>query len=636
MMLPVKLPFTPTYPVSDPIMAGPRWRRTTVDRNLTVTARFVSEGVLFVRLSGYADLAGSTRCLTQVRQEVLAKKGLVAGLDLIVDLAKLRGASRRGRLALLREIRRARPDRLFIYGASPLQKLRIRLNRRGWLPGLAFVADYDEAIAGSRRARMTVEPASCPRPARSEDLGQSTSGGAGPVSPVGDSRADVGRYSEELLHYIRQIRRNAAPAAPGAISDDHPFKAVFDALDPIRDEMAEKRRLEDRAELMQGAEGIGTIAGGVAHDLNNILSGIVSYPDLLLTDMAPDSPMKAHLEVIRRSGEKAATIVNDLLCLMRPRPRQPRSLSLNDVIADYLDSPEFLFLQRCNPNVTVESELATDLRGVLGSRTHLAKVVMNLLANAADAMPEGGKIRVCTRNRCVEHPIQGYETIAVGDYAVVSIADVGVGISPGDRRRIFEPFYTRKVMGRGGTGLGMTIVWATVKEHGGFVDVTSAEGRGTTFTLYFPCTDAQVQLPASASPVEDFLGRGESILVVDDRREQRSIAVHMLQRLGYRVTAVASGEEAVEHLRDERVDLVVLDMLMEPGIDGLETYRRIRRLNPAQKSIVTSGFSASAAVREMQRLGAGPYVPKPYLIETIGRVVRAALEDGGESRHASP
>lgn len=212
-----------------------------------------------------------------------------------------------------------------------------------------------------------------------------------------------------------------------------------------------------------------------------------------------------------------------------------------------------------------------------------------------------------------------------GDYVVLSVSDTGVGISAEDRKRIFEPFYTKKVMGRSGTGLGMAVVWGTVKDHKGYIDIQSIEGKGTTFTLYFPATRKGLAKEKSLPSVEDYMGKGESVLVVDDVDEQREVGSRILKKLGYSVTSVSSGEEAVDYMKTNSADILILDMIMEPGIDGCETYKRILECHPGQKAIIVSGFSETDRVKEAQRLGAGAYIKKPFLLEKIGLAVRKEL-----------
>jgi CheY-like chemotaxis protein len=212
------------------------------------------------------------------------------------------------------------------------------------------------------------------------------------------------------------------------------------------------------------------------------------------------------------------------------------------------------------------------------------------------------------------------------------VADTGVGIDREDQERIFDPFYTKKVMGRSGTGLGMAVVWGAVEDHRGNIDIESTKGRGTVFTLHFPAGRTPPSMDGALPPPEDYMGHGERIVVVDDIPEQRLIASKMLERLGYTVITMSSGEEAVDYVRRHPVDLFVLDMIMAPGIDGLETYRRILRIQPGQKAIIASGFSETKRVREAQHLGAGAYIKKPYSIEQIGRAIRRELKRPSSSR----
>jgi CheY-like chemotaxis protein len=373
-------------------------------------------------------------------------------------------------------------------------------------------------------------------------------------------------------------------------------------------------------------EAIGIISGAVAHDLNNILSGLVTYPDLLLMEIPEGSPLRKPILTIQKSGEKVTAIVQDLLTLARRGVVTAEVVNFNDIISDYLKSPEYERLKSYHPDVQVETNLEKDLLNILGSPVHLSKTVMNLVSNAAEAMPGGGKTLISTETRYIDSPIMGYDYVEEGDYITLTISDTGVGISPEDMERIFEPFYTKKVMGRSGTGLGMAVVWGTVKDHKGYIDIKSSEGKGTTFTLYFPVTTKGVAKDQPLVPIEDYMGKGESILVVDDVEEQREVASRVLKKLGYSVTSVSSGEEAVDYMKDNSADLLVLDMIMDPGIDGLETYKRILELHPRQKALIVSGFSETERVKEAQILGAGAYLKKPFLLEKIGLAVRDELD----------
>jgi signal transduction histidine kinase len=410
--------------------------------------------------------------------------------------------------------------------------------------------------------------------------------------------------------------------------DDDDFIAILcigNDITELKRSSQEKEELHAQLQRAQKMEAIGTLAGGVAHDLNNILSGIVSYPELLLMDLEADSPLKKPILTIQKSGEKAAAIVQDLLTLARRGVEATEVVNLNDIILDYLTSPEHEKLELNHPNITVKKNLDENLLNILGSPVHLSKTVMNLISNSAEAMSEGGNIRIATENRHVDTIKFGYDDINQGDYAALTVTDSGIGIPPEDIERIFEPFYTKKIMGRSGTGLGMAVVWGTVKDHRGYIDLTSTEGKGTEVNLYFPVTRKAISPQVEMTSIQDLKGKGESILVVDDIEEQRQIATEMLEKLDYTVTTVSTGEEAVEYLRHHTVDLLVLDMIMEPGIDGFETYRRIIELRPDQKAIIASGFSETIRVKETQNLGAGAYIKKPYLLEKIGRAIKAEL-----------
>ncbi len=388
----------------------------------------------------------------------------------------------------------------------------------------------------------------------------------------------------------------------------------------------EKRDLEIRLQRAQKMEAIGTLAGGVAHDLNNILSGIVSYPELLLMDIPPDSPQRKPILTIQKAGERAAAIVQDLLTLARRGVVTTKVINLNAVIAEYLKSPEYENLKTYHPDVQVKSSLNTNLMNMLGSPVHLSKTVMNLVTNSAEAIPDIGEIMISTENRHVDKSLAGYDKIKPGDYVTLRVSDTGIGIPSKDLERIFEPFYTKKVMGKSGTGLGMAVVWGTVKDHKGYIDVRSVEGKGTTFTLYFPVVRQELPGDEAAFSIQDIMGKGETILVVDDVETQREIATQMLTKLGYSVASVSSGEEAVDYMKNHSADLIVLDMIMEPDcIDGLDTYKIILEIHPHQKAIITSGYSETQRVKDAQRLGATSYVKKPYLLEKIGHVVRDEL-----------
>ena len=400
--------------------------------------------------------------------------------------------------------------------------------------------------------------------------------------------------------------------------------------DEIRErQLAEqaKQELQQRLTRSQKMEALGLLAGGVAHDLNNVLSGMVSYPDLLLMDMPADHELRRPIETIRTSGQKASAIVQDLLTLARRGVVNPSVIDFNrSVIQEYLESPEHQKLLTFHPSVQVRPDLAPDLMNIKGSAVHLRKTLMNLVSNAAEAQPDGGEVVIKTRNQYADTPLKGYDHVQEGDYVVLEVADRGTGIEPQDLERIFEPFYTKKVMGRSGTGLGMAVVWGTVQDHNGYLNVSSTPGCGTVFTLYFPVTRESPPREPGRAPLADYLGAGETVLVVDDVAEQREIAVEILGRLNYQAHAVDCGEAAIQYLQQTPMDILVLDMIMEPGIDGLDTYARILEFAPCQKAVIASGFAENERVKKAQDLGAGVYIKKPYTIDKLGQAIHEELK----------
>lgn len=389
---------------------------------------------------------------------------------------------------------------------------------------------------------------------------------------------------------------------------------------------AEKQRLEEQLARSRKMEALGLLAGGVAHDLNNVLSGIVTYPELLLLDLSPDSKMYQQIDMIKSSGDRASAIVQDLLTLARRGVIQKEVLNLNSLIGDYIDSADYQKLRENYPQLEIVCDCEPQLLNIAGSRAHLDKTIHNLVANAAEAQEKGGTVTISTRNRYIDRPINGYQVVQEGNYIILRVTDNGTGISQEDVDRIFEPFYTRKIMGRRGTGLGMAVVWGTVQDHQGFVDVESFVGEGTQIELYFPVTEEALVVVEKELTLDEITGNGETVLIVDDIETQREIASQIISRLNYAPCTAESGEKAVEYLKDNQVDILVLDMIMEPGINGLETFRRAKRLHPDIKAIIASGFSETQNVRLAQELGAGAYVKKPYTIEKIGRAIKMELE----------
>ena len=390
-------------------------------------------------------------------------------------------------------------------------------------------------------------------------------------------------------------------------------------------DITDRCALERQLQRDQKMKTIGMMAGGVAHDLNNILSGMVNYPELILLKLPEDSKLRGDVESIMESGWRAAEIVADLLTVARGVAASKEVASLNELTRDYLESPDFMRVQSLYPELSCHADLDPEICNVLCSAIHVRKCLMNLVNNAAEAMDGAGHIRISTSGQQVDKAGAKHESIEQGTYAVLTVHDAGPGVPPRDIDHIFEPFYTKKKMGMSGTGLGLAVVWNTMQDHGGAVKVDN-EKDGTAFTLYFPCVGREIDNDLSpATDWMEFEGRGETILVVDDESHQQDIASQLLTSLGYEVNAVSSGEEAIEYLAGSSVDLLVLDMVMEPGLNGRQTFEEILQRHPSQKAVIVTGFSESEDVRTVLQLGAGGMISKPYAKEQLGKAVHKVL-----------
>jgi PAS domain S-box-containing protein len=436
---------------------------------------------------------------------------------------------------------------------------------------------------------------------------------------------ETGAATADLWHNHKDGSKRCLTVDAVKLSETRIIGFTKDITDRKRSE-EDHRQLQERLQRAEKMEALGTLAGGVAHDLNNVLGIVVGYSEMLLDEIDAASPLRDDMVKIMEGGHRSAAIVQDLLTLARRGVHARNVFNLNDAVRDCRKTPEFEKALSLNPKVSIKTDLEADLLNMMGSPLHIGKTIMNLVSNAIEAMPYGGLLTVATSNRSLDMPVQGYDAVNAGDYVVLTIADTGEGISASDIKHIFEPFYTKKVMGKSGTGLGLAVVWGTVKDHHGYIDVRSEVGKGTTFTLYFPVTREEMAEAGTTIPLSDYIGHEESILVIDDIKEQRELAAKMLGKLNYKVKTVSSGEEAVAYLRDEKADLIVLDMIMDPGMDGLDTYKAVLEIHPKQKAIIVSGFSETDRVKEARAIGAGDYIKKPYVQEKLGLAVRKELD----------
>ena len=450
---------------------------------------------------------------------------------------------------------------------------------------------------------------------------------------VGDTTAES--YLEKIIGYLLGFTLLAIGLLiwiPRVVENKKLKQDLIDETKQLKMEVKirkkeEELRFQSEKKLHQAEkmEAIGLIAGGVAHDLNNILSGIINYPELILLKLPQDHELTKDVKNIQDSGHRAALLVSDLLTISRGIASVQEVANLNDLVTEYFQLPEFLKLSSQYPEISFKKNLDSDLANLFCSPVHINKCIMNLVTNGAEAISGTGVITVTTQNIKITEPQSKLE-LRQGDYVLLSVTDNGPGITEKNINSIFEPFYTKKKMGRSGTGLGLYIVWNTIQDHNGKIIVRSGN-KGTSFQLYFPATHAkQKTLQKIGTAVSDLLGDKQQILVVDDEKNQRDIACKLLRSLNYEPICIESGEKAIEYIENNPVPLIVLDMIMDPGITGLTTFKKILQRYPDQKAIIASGYAESDLIRKTQKLGASYFLSKPYTIIQLGEALKNALK----------
>lgn len=389
----------------------------------------------------------------------------------------------------------------------------------------------------------------------------------------------------------------------------------------LKRETEDRERIARKLRQSQKMEALGVMAGGVAHDLNNILAGIVSYPELIRLNLPKGSSLIEPLETMEKAGKRAAAVVDDLLTLARGTASVKEIVNLNALIKDFLTSPEWQNITSLYKDVSITTNLAPGSAAISCSQVHIRKCLMNLLHNGVEASAPKGEITITTtiKTNVNLDPAQAPR------FVLLSIEDSGPGIATEHIDHIFEPFYTTKKMGHSGSGLGLSVVWSAVEEHDGTISVINL-AKGARFTLCFPAVDAlSTSQDVSSIPLESLKGEG-SILVVDDEPQLQQICCEIAQLLGYSVTTASSGEEALRLFNENTYDLIVLDMLLGDGINGCETYEKMLARNPNQKAIIASGYSTNEDVQKTLKMGAQTIIKKPYSLEELGYAIKTCLQ----------
>ncbi len=395
---------------------------------------------------------------------------------------------------------------------------------------------------------------------------------------------------------------------------------------------AEKEKLGLQKSLAKASKlnALGLMAGSVAHDLNNILSGIVSYPDLLLAQMNETDKYYVQIKKIQEAGKRAAAVVSDLVTIARNGASVKTIENINTIVLDHLNSLEHLERLTEFTHAIIQTSLHKNLYNTCCSPQQMHKILLNLIGNSLEVVEGQGIIRITTENCKFTHPLTTDLTgSGTENYVKLTVADNGPGIKAEDVEYIFDPFYTTKVMGKSGTGLGLSIVWNIIQDHKGWVEIKDNK-PGAVFEIYLPATFAITPAHQDFGPVDSLQGNGETILLIDDQQEQNELMEKVLETMGYTPYAVTSGEAGIAFLKNRPVKLVLLDMMMGDGLNGRETYERILQIYPHQKAIVISGYAKNEEIAKIKALGVSDFIEKPVTIHKIGHAVRKALSQPGK------
>ena len=399
----------------------------------------------------------------------------------------------------------------------------------------------------------------------------------------------------------------------------------------------ERRNLEIQFSQSQKTQAVGQLAGGIAHDFNNLLTAMIGFSDLLLLRHRPGDQSFADIMQIKQNANRAANLVRQLLAFSRQQTLQPRMLDVTDILVEL----SHLLRRLIGENIQLDMIHGRDLVTVKADQGQLEQVIINLAVNARDAMSEGGKLAIRTANVTTRH-VQKLraEEMPPGDYVLIEVEDNGSGIANENLDRIFDPFFSTKDVGQG-TGLGLSTVYGIVKQTGGFVDLKTGAGRGTTFLIYLPQFDGASEDAAAASDTEAKVTRdltgAETILLVEDEEAVRSFSARVLRNKGYEVLEANSGETALEVLKDrlEAVDLLITDVVM-PHLDGPGLVRQVRESRPELRVIFISGYTEDSFRKRLGEDGGIEFLPKPFSLKQLAAKVKEVLGEDGAGTAGPP
>ena len=381
----------------------------------------------------------------------------------------------------------------------------------------------------------------------------------------------------------------------------------------------DKKKLEAQLHQAQRMESLGTLAGGIAHNFNNLLMGIMGYASLMLLETDPDHPNHKRLKNIEKQVESGSRLTSQLLGYAREGSYEVKPISLNQLVKETSDT-----FGMTKKEITVHQELSEKLYGIKADQGQMEQVLLNLYVNAADAMPGGGELFLKTNNVADKDMTSKPYKVKSGNYVLLTVKDKGVGMDEETKERIFEPFFTTKGLASG-TGLGMASAYGIIKGHGGYIDVDSKKGEGTTFSIYLPATEKDLE-GKKVSSDELVKGKG-TVLLVDDEGMVLDAVEEMLKHLGYEVLLAEDGQEALELYKEnqDKIDMVLLDMVM-PEMGGGETFDRIKEINTNIKVLLSSGYSIEGEAKEILKRGCDAFIQKPFKPEQLSQKIGEVLD----------
>src|SRR2546427_361111 len=387
-------------------------------------------------------------------------------------------------------------------------------------------------------------------------------------------------------------------------------------------DISERKQLEVQLRQAQKMEAIGRLAGGVAHDFNNLLAVILGYSDVVLDALPPDHPAVKKVEMIRKVGTSAADLTRQLLSFSRQQMLQPRVLNLRDIV----EGTQGLLSRLIGDDIQMSTSLEPSLGYVKADPGQIEQVLVNLIVNARDAMPQGGRVRIEAHNVVLDDSyVEAHKPVIPGPYVMLAVEDAGCGMDQKTQSRVFDPFFTTKEVGKG-TGLGLATVYGIVKQSGGYIWVYSELGQGTIFKVYLPRVEQYAQETEPTEPVQLITQNCETILLAEDSASLREMAREYLKSVGYTVLEAASGAEALQKARDfdGTIHLLLTDVIM-PAMSGPELAGQMTSLRPGIKIIFTSGYTDDAIARQGVLDPAVPFIQKPYRPKALARKIREVL-----------